>query len=61
MTDDLDVKYGVVSQNDLGDKKKRKKSRGRTLEIDFTLHSNGPIQWVAIILIYMKTTGFFFI
>ncbi|KAM3715844.1 putative E3 ubiquitin-protein ligase [Dirofilaria immitis] len=44
MTDDLDIKYGVVSQNDVADKKKRKKSKGRTLEIDFPLHSNGLIQ-----------------
>ncbi|EJD75658.1 hypothetical protein LOAG_17254 [Loa loa] len=44
MTDDLDVKYGVVNQNDVADKKKRKKSKGRTLEIDFPLHSNGLIQ-----------------
>uniref|UniRef100_A0A158Q6R3 RING-type domain-containing protein n=1 Tax=Elaeophora elaphi TaxID=1147741 RepID=A0A158Q6R3_9BILA len=44
MTDDLDVKYGVVNRNDVADKKKRKKSKGRTLEIDFPLHSNGLIQ-----------------
>ncbi|CAG9533354.1 unnamed protein product [Cercopithifilaria johnstoni] len=44
VTDDLDVKYGVVNQNDVADKKKRKKSKGRTLEIDFLLHSNGLIQ-----------------
>ncbi|VBB25258.1 unnamed protein product [Acanthocheilonema viteae] len=44
MTDDLDVKYGVVNQDDVADKKKRKKSKGRTLEIDFPLHSDRPIQ-----------------
>uniref|UniRef100_A0AAF5Q0Z0 RING-type domain-containing protein n=1 Tax=Wuchereria bancrofti TaxID=6293 RepID=A0AAF5Q0Z0_WUCBA len=46
MTDDLDVKYGVMNQNDSesADKKKRKKSKGRALEIDFPLHSSGLIQ-----------------
>uniref|UniRef100_A0A8R1TUL3 RING-type domain-containing protein n=1 Tax=Onchocerca volvulus TaxID=6282 RepID=A0A8R1TUL3_ONCVO len=44
VADDLDMKYGVVNQNDVADKKKRKKSKGRTLEIDFPLHSNGLIQ-----------------
>lgn len=54
VADDLDMKYGVVNQNDVADKKKRKKSKGRTLEIDFPLHSNGLIQWVIVVL------GFFF-
>ncbi|VDO21360.1 unnamed protein product, partial [Brugia timori] len=47
MTDDLDVKYGVMNQNDSesADKKKRKKSKGRALEIDFPLHSSGLMQW----------------
>ncbi|KAK6106770.1 Ring finger domain family protein [Brugia pahangi] len=46
MTDDLDVKYGVMNQNDSesADKKKRKKSKGRALEIDFPLHSSGLMQ-----------------
>lgn len=59
VTDDLDVKYGVMNQNDVADKKKRKKSKGRTLEIEFPLHSNGLIQWVAVILICMETAEFF--
>ncbi|VDK64875.1 unnamed protein product [Onchocerca ochengi] len=50
VADDLDMKYGVVNQNDVADKKKRKKSKGRTLEIDFPLHSNGLIQWVIVVL-----------
>nr|CDP97238.1 Bm10231, isoform f [Brugia malayi] len=46
--DDLDVKYGVMNQNDSesADKKKRKKSKGRALEIDFPLHSSGLMQWI---------------
>ncbi|VDK77089.1 unnamed protein product [Litomosoides sigmodontis] len=44
MADDLHMKYGVVNQNDVAGKKKRKKSKGRTLEIDFPLHPNGLIR-----------------
>uniref|UniRef100_A0A915PLE3 RING-type domain-containing protein n=1 Tax=Setaria digitata TaxID=48799 RepID=A0A915PLE3_9BILA len=44
IADDLDVKYGVVGQNDVTNKKKRRKSKGRTFEVDFPLYSNGLIQ-----------------
>lgn len=58
VTDDLDVKYGVVDQNDVADKKKRKKWKGRTLEIDFPFHSNELIQWVDVVLISLEIEEF---